>query len=71
VSPLAPGLGLAEDPVEHVSFGQHRSRILASSLSSAADTADLLDALVRGIRAAGLDPDRFYVNAGSNHDYSL
>ena len=68
---LAPGLGLAEDPVEHVSFGQHRSRILASSLSAASERKDAFTAVLSGVQAAGLDVRRFYLNAGSSCDYSL
>lgn len=51
--PLAPGLGLAEDPGDRLSFGQSRCRIAAEGLVRAhaqgvTDTAGRVDLLAAG-----------------------
>ena len=74
--PLAPGLGLAEDPGDGDSFGMHRCRLLAEALVTAHEqgarsieerTAAVLDRFA----AEGLDPDRPYLNPGSADRYSF
>ena len=69
---LAPGLGLAEDPRGGRSFGQHRSQVAAAALwrsfeEGGDSTAARLAALVRAFREAGLDPERPYLEAGTEH----
>lgn len=64
--PQAPGVGLAEEPsCGGLSFGQHRSRLVAEGLVSAADdaavsAADRAKAVVARFRADGLDELRPY-----------
>ena len=64
--PQAPGVGLAEEPsCGRLSFGQHRSRLVAEGLVSAADdaavsAADRTQATVARFRADGLDELRPY-----------
>jgi hypothetical protein len=71
---LAPGIGLAEDPVPDESFGQHRSRLLAglmySEPSLAAETiAGRMRVLIDGIAAAGLDAGHLHLAPGSSAEY--
>ena len=72
--PLAPGLGLAEDPGDGSSFGQHRCVLLAGELSraavlSATDRAERLAAVLSRLKTMGWDPDRLYLNRGSVDRY--
>lgn len=65
---LAPGMGLAEDP--GTSFGLSRCRLLAAGWLEAgacrpASLAASIDATRRVFLAAGLDPERPYLNPGS------
>ncbi|PPH98202.1 hypothetical protein C5C56_11375 [Rathayibacter sp. AY1D1] len=62
---LADGLAYAEDPADErssyrgLSFGQHRSRVLAEALlRSSAETIPAADAWADAARAARIDPDR-------------
>ena len=66
---LAPGLSLAEDPIEHVSFGEQRSRILASALVAAHDAPDRFASVIAVIEGEGLDVRHFYLNPGSHEVY--
>jgi hypothetical protein len=71
---LAPGLGLAEDPSNELSFGQHRCRLVARAAwrSFARNDAGLggrSEALAEEFRAAGLDPTRPYLEPHSTDDY--
>ncbi len=75
--PLAPGLGLAEDPGNGESFGMQRCRLLAEAISTAyinPSQTDLpgetvLDTVVRRLELAGVRPDVPYLNAGSVDQY--
>jgi len=67
---LAPGIGVAEDPGNGESFGQHRSRLLAEAcwscyLRGDQETASRLEELRRLAAAQNTDPERFHLNAGS------
>jgi hypothetical protein len=71
---LAPGLGLAEDPSNELSFGQHRCRLVARAAwrSFARNDVGLgprSEALADEFRAAGLDPARPYLEPQSADDY--
>jgi hypothetical protein len=75
VKQVAPGLGIAEDPGDGSSFGQHRCRIIAEvvlspSFAGAATVAARRAALLSGLRAARLDPDALHLNPGSTTDYA-
>lgn len=69
VLPLAPGLGLAEDPPDSSSFGTHRSRLIAPLLYDALDRAQPLAAVAESLEAVGYRPDRFYMNPSSSESY--
>lgn len=73
--PLAPGLGLAEDPGSETSFGLHRSRILARLLLEAqehkAASEELLQVVERGFEQEGIALAKPYLNPGSIDDYEF
>ena len=74
VKRLALGVGLAEDPNDGSSFGQHRSRLIAAALVSpasacAASVGDRLDAVAGALRAQGFDPFALHLNPGSRDEY--
>jgi hypothetical protein len=63
---LAPGLGLAEDPRNGMSFGQHRCHLVAQALwrafeHGATSLEARAEALASSYREAGLDPLRPYL----------
>ncbi len=66
----AAGIGVAEDPGNGESFGQHRCRVLAETCWSAFLRGDQslesrLAEFHQRIAAAGTDPDRLYLNGDS------
>jgi hypothetical protein len=66
--PLAPGLGLAEDPSGGTeSFGQSRCQLLAEAI---VDGAGNVDAVAERFAQAGIDLDRPYLNPGSADVYT-
>ena len=72
---LAPGVGIAEDPGNGESFGQHRCRVLAESCWSAflrggLSPEELLAETRKRLAEAGADPDYLYLNAGSLDVYA-
>jgi HopA1 effector protein family len=74
VKRMAYGVGLAEDPNDGSSFGQHRSRLLATALASpasagAASAGDRLDAVVAALEANGFEPAALHLNPGSSDGY--
>ena len=71
---LAPGLGVAEDPPGDLSFGEQRSRLLATALAGpdvalAASVENRLQAVTSALRAAGYKPEAFHLNPGSPDTY--
>jgi hypothetical protein len=74
--PIAAGVGIAEDPGNGESFGQHRCRILAETvwncfLKGNESLSARLSELRRLLAANGVDPHRLYLNAGSIDAYEL
>ncbi|WP_437293164.1 T3SS effector HopA1 family protein [Sorangium sp. So ce426] len=73
--PLAPGLGLAEDPHDGMSFGQSRCMLAARSLFSAyvrgaTDRDARLAALAAACRDAGIHPSHPFLAGGSTGAYA-
>jgi hypothetical protein len=73
---LADGLGVAEDPTDGSSFGEHRCRLVAEALwcsftSGMTDRGARVELLAETFRRAGLDPRRPYLQPRSTDDYSL
>lgn len=71
---LAPGLGLAEDPEDHESFGLHRCAMLAEGLVRAYEKGkegveERLQEVVGRLVEAGIDIERPYLRAGSTDTY--
>jgi hypothetical protein len=74
--PLAPGLGLAEDPRDGMSFGQHRCRLAAQGLWRAFLQGDRTPearaaTLAATFREAGLNPAAPHLESGSRDRYTL
>jgi hypothetical protein len=74
--PLAPGLGVAEDPDSSLSFGQHRCQLAAravwASYTRGDATAEQQAATcAEVVRAANLDPLHPHLEPGSVDRYSL
>lgn len=72
---LGKGLALAEDPGGGDSFGLHRCRLVAEGIVWAHEhrlrsSHKRLAAVMACFRAAGLDGDKPYLNAGSEDTYS-
>ena len=73
---LLPGLGLAEDPANGLSFGQARCRLVAAGMWSAFckgrnDGDSRLEAIAEAFAANGIDPARPYLEKGSFATYDL
>jgi hypothetical protein len=71
--PIAPGVGLAEDPPDGQSFGQHRCGLLARGILLAHEEnlrsiEDRVGIVLRVFRDAGLDPSRPYLNPESSFE---
>ncbi len=74
--PLAPGLGVAEDPGTGLSFGQHRCQLAARAVWASytrGDTTSEQQAVTCAevVRAANLDPVQPHLEPGSSDHYSL
>lgn len=74
VKALAPGLGLAEDPPDHSSFGDHRSHLLAECLSHRSITGNTspkerAQAIRSWLRRAGVKLAMPYLNRDSTDRY--
>ncbi len=74
VKRLAPGVGLAEDPGDGSSFGEHRGRLFAGILAepkwSALGSIEERNALLSSRLARdGYQLDRIYLNPGSADDF--
>jgi hypothetical protein len=73
---LAPGIGLAEDPGQSQSFGQHRCRLLADGMIRAYEQgARSLDQRLQIVTdryaAEGISLSRPYLNPNSADDYTF
>jgi len=73
---LGRGIGFAEDPGPHDSFGTSRSKLVAAALvaSRAGDgfpCASFLESFADAIAAAKLTPKALYLNPGSKDIYEL
>lgn len=74
VKRMAPGVGLAEDPGDGSSFGEHRGRLLAAILadpewSALVSTAERMALMSSRLARDGYDLDRIYLNPGSRDDF--
>lgn len=71
--PIAPGVGLAEDPGDGGSFGEHRARLLAAILleepKNIAETNN--ERAARRLAQAGYTLDALYLNPGSDNSYPV
>lgn len=65
VKPLVPGVGMAEDPGDGTSFGEHRTRLLARLLLAQGESPSLPE-LGAGLAELGYDLDALYRNPGSS-----
>ena len=73
---LAPGIGLAEDPGEKLSFGEHRCNILAEGLLSAHEQgkkslADRMTIVRTRFAEAEIDLEAPFLNPGSADRYTF
>lgn len=71
---LAPGVGLAEDPGNGLSFGEHRCRLIADGLVRAnglgkISLSDRLRVVLERFAEERIDLDRPYLNPGSEDAY--
>ncbi len=71
--PAAPGIGLAEEPDEQSSFGEHRSSLIAEGLVRAAEqgaprgvSQQRRDTIAQPWEERGISLDRPYLNSKSN-----
>ncbi|MGH7536480.1 MAG: T3SS effector HopA1 family protein [Gemmatimonadales bacterium] len=74
VKRLAPGVGLAEDPGDGSSFGEHRGRLLAGILAdpewrALGSMAEHIAFVSSRLARDGYDLDRIYLNPGSGDDF--
>ena len=74
--PLAPGVGLAEDPDRELSFGEHRCRLLADGIIRAYEQGkkslnERFDSVAERFEEAGIDVGKPFLNPGSSDDYSF
>lgn len=74
---LWPGIGFAEDPEDHRSFGEHRCRLVAEAIIAAWQQSDtppddvLLQMLRHRFAEAGISLDRPWLKSGTTCDYEL
>lgn len=74
--PLAPGLGLAEDPGDGQSFGEHRCHLLADALiatheSGVCSLPERTRAVAERFEREGLDLGAVFLNPGSRDEYDF
>jgi Lanthionine synthetase C-like protein/HopA1 effector protein family len=74
--PLAPGVGLAEDPGKGESFGSHRCRLLADGMIRAYEQRKKsqgakLEVVARRFEEEGISLEEPYLNPGSSDVYSF
>jgi hypothetical protein len=66
--PLAPGIGLADEPREGQDVGRHRFRVVAAALVAAGRHAtpdQRRDAVLKALADACLDPRALHLNPGN------
>jgi hypothetical protein len=66
--PLAPGIGLADEPREGRDVGRHRFRLVAAGLVATGPhtgPGERRAAVVRALTDAGLDPAALHLNPGN------
>jgi hypothetical protein len=73
---LAPGVGLAEDPVQRESFGQHRCGLLADGMIRAYERGkrslqDRLAVVIERFAEDGISLETPFLNPGSDDDYAF
>jgi hypothetical protein len=73
--PLAPGVGLAEDPGSNESFGQHRCKLLANGMilayeRGAKSLAERLDIVTECYASSGIHLNEPYLNPSSTDVYT-
>ena len=73
---LAPGLGLAEEPGQQFSFGEHRCRLLADGIIRAYDRGkkslgDKYQVVAERFAEDGIDLEKPFLNPGSSDDYDF
>ena len=73
---LAPGVGLAEDPGNGLSFGEHRCGLIAEALIDANDlgkrsAADRVDIVLEHFTREGVSLEKPYLNPGSDAAYDF
>ena len=71
VKPIAPGLGIADDPGQGESFGLQRCQLLADGLIRCFETGTIsfkekLSIVDTELRGAGIDPDKPYLQPGTD-----
>jgi hypothetical protein len=74
--PLSPGLGLAEDPGDGQSFGEHRCHLLADALVAAHESGlrsvpERTRAVVDRFEREGLDLAATFLNPGARDEYDF
>lgn len=73
---LVPGIGLAEDPGQGMSFGEHRCRLVAEGIVRAREQGkkslrERFRVVADHLAGEGVDLERPYLNPGSSHDYEF
>jgi hypothetical protein len=65
---LGPGVGFADDPADGQSFGMSRCKLIAEGIAAApgAGFVERLASVHARLRAAGVDPERPYLEPGSD-----
>lgn len=71
---LAPGVGLAEDPGQEFSFGEHRCRLLADGIIRAYEQGkksleERFQVVAERFAEDGIDLEKPFLNPGSSDDY--
>ncbi|WP_162940276.1 T3SS effector HopA1 family protein [Gryllotalpicola protaetiae] len=63
---VAPGIAIADDPGDGVSFGYHRCALIAHGLTAVgrSDSHERLGAIIDAFLRAGIDPARPHLGAG-------
>lgn len=74
--PLVPGVGLAEDPIQGESFGQHRCGLLADGMIRAYEQGkktlqDRLAVVIDRFAEDGISLEKPFLNPGSDDDYAF